>query len=228
MMLVLLLAVLLEESVGSMSGRYCGSRPLFGFRFSGVLTFKGSEPLANFHFMLSERFFVFDEWISYTFDDESGALVIQEDHGGYNEFLKSFGVGLSPKKFRSNWNQATDVITSDISLPFGNKVTMLLTKEQCRLNLRSGTYRSDRISVLVDTDSETLVITADSRIPSHVVGTELKYSFDEIGSAQLMSVADGSVVDSVRLEPVPNEPAIALVFQDGSSNTSTGIVLYYK
>ena len=210
--------------VGNLKGKYCGSIAIYrGVSLSSVLEFHDDEYLMNAHFVFADSVYAFDKGEGYALD-ASDKIVLQTDNEAYNAYLASFPLGLTTASFDTTYNRASDSLTCKINIAFFMNPTVELTRANCRTEMKNGLYQSENglVKMLVNTADSSLHVTPAGEMAAIVTDAgNLDYELAADGKLRLSR--EGSPVVTYRMEQVPGEDAVTLLYTSG--DMPKGIVL---
>jgi hypothetical protein len=208
-----------------LKGKYCGSTNVWGsLKFASVLEFHEDENSMNAHFVMGDSVYAFDKGEGYILkaDDK---IILQPDNEAYNAFLASFPLGLSTESFDTTYHRDSDRLTCKINVAMFMSLTVDLSRENCRSDMKDGVYKSP------DGLVEMVVKTSDSALHVSAKG-DMKAVIPDPGPLDYVIEANGKLTLSregapitYRMEQVPGESAIALLYT--YEDAPKGVVLVY-
>jgi hypothetical protein len=227
--LVAISLVLTQSVLGSsfteaprLSGRYCGFAKLFGFStVSMSLDFHASERTANFVMIIGEISYSFETGVGYEIDEDS-QMTLETGNVAFNQFLTSFGMGLTPQNFNSIYLSSEDTLISTITVGAFFDITVESNKQMCKREPGSVTYISTmgQVQATVDSAANTIVIVADGQDASRISPLGVfAYTLAEDGSFTLTQEGSSESV-SYTLTQIPGVDKLLLQYQGADKRVS--------
>lgn len=227
--LVAISLVLTQSVLGSsftealrLSGRYCGFAKLFGFStVSMSLDFHASERTANFVMIIGETSYSFETGVGYELNEDS-KMTLETGNVAFNQFLTSFGMGLTPQNFNSIYLSSEDTLISTITVGGLFDVTVESNKQMCKREPGSATYISTmgQVQATVDAAANTLVVVADGQDASRISPLGVSaYTLAEDGTFTLSQEGSSESV-SYTLTQIPGVDKLLLQYQGADKRVS--------
>lgn len=198
-----------------LSGRYCGVAKLFGLStVSMSLDFHESERTANFVMLMGGTAYSFESGVGYAIDEDS-QMTLETGNAAFNQFLMSFGMGLTPQNFNSIYLSSDDNLISTISIGGFFEITVESNKEMCRKEPASAAYISTMglVQAIIDAAAKTLVVIADGEDAARISPLGVfAYTLAEDGTFTLTQEGSSESV-SFTLTQIPGVDKLLLQYQ---------------